>query len=126
MATRTTTQHVEGALSVFRERASRRARERRRRQAELRGAAGQAARTLAVDFGARRVVLFGSVAAERADERSDVDLAVEGVSRERYFEALAALSEVVPADVDLVLLEEAPESLRALVESEGVTLHDAR
>lgn len=84
--------------------------------------APRCARLLADRFGVVRAYLFGSVVRGTADARSDLDLAVEGLPPERYFEALAALAEVTPFDVDLVRLEEAPPSLRALVLREGRAL----
>lgn len=77
---------------------------------------------LADEFGATSITLFGSLAAGEAHERSDIDLAVEGLASEDYFRALASLLEVAPCPVDLVCLEDAPESLRALVRDEGEVL----
>lgn len=63
------------------------------------GAQAEAAARLLVErFGVTRVVLLGSVALGKADERSDLDLAVEGLEPRRYFEALGALCDVAPGD----------------------------
>lgn len=69
--------------------------------------------------GARRVVLFGSLAEDRPTPTSDVDLAVEGLPPADYFPVLADLMALFDAPVDLVRLEEAPESLRARIQAEG-------
>lgn len=66
-------------------------------------------------FGARRVVLFGSAAGDAPwHERSDLDLAVEGLAPELYWIALNACYEVLPPglELDLVLLETAWPTLR--------------
>jgi predicted nucleotidyltransferase len=52
-------------------------------------------------FGARRVVLFGSFARGDTTERSDVDLAVEGLDHLGYFPALAAATGSLDSPVDL-------------------------
>lgn len=80
------------------------------------------------DFGAREVYLFGSLLDEElAHERSDIDLAVEGLEGKLYFKALSRVWELLPAGVelDLVLLERAWPGLRERVKAEGVLL-DAR
>jgi uncharacterized protein len=96
---------------------------RRERLERLRQEARRCADVLASQFGARRVVLFGSVATGLAGARSDLDLAVEGLQPDRYFEVLGRLAETTPVPVDLVLLEEAPESLVERLAREGVPLH---
>lgn len=117
--------YLEGALRHFRERAARQQEQRRARQERLRAAAADCARLLLRRFGASRVMLFGSVATGRADSRSDLDLAVEGLARARYFEALAALHDLADSSVDLVLWEEAPPTLRERILREGVALDGA-
>lgn len=72
--------------------------------------------------GARRVWLFGSLVAGSPTAHSDVDLAVEGLSSNAYFGALADLMELFHGRVDLVRWEEAPESLRARILAEGIEL----
>lgn len=96
--------------------------ERGRRFRALSERAGELAGALRRRFGPDvRVYLFGSLLDEtgfRLD--SDIDLAVEGLSSPEYWEAWAALEALAP-DVrfDLVRLESAPESLRAVVRAEG-------
>jgi uncharacterized protein len=67
--------------------------------------------------GAESVVLFGSLANGACHADSDVDLAVSGLPGDRYFEALADLMEVFAGPVDLVRLEDAPESLRERIDA---------
>ena len=69
--------------------------------------------------GATEIWLFGSLASGAVRETSDVDLATNGLRRERFFDALAELMELFAGPVDLVRLEDAPESLRRRVMEEG-------
>jgi predicted nucleotidyltransferase len=69
-------------------------------------------------FRARRVILFGSVVGHGTwHPGSDLDLAVEGIPPEQFFQAWAALRELLPPglNVDLVDLEHAGEALRARI-----------
>jgi uncharacterized protein len=79
----------------------------------------QRAREVLMAFGARRVWLFGSLATGHAKPDSDVDLAAEGLPADIYFKALADLMGLFQAPVDLVRWEDAPESLRNRVLTEG-------
>ena len=57
--------------------------------------------------GAREVYVFGSVAAGRAHEGSDVDLAVAGLPPERFFATMARLENLFDRSIDLVDLDDA-------------------
>ncbi len=87
---------------------------------QVRSAAG----TLKRHFGAKRVILFGSLAHEAwysAD--SDVDLAVEGLPSDAYWRARRVVEEIIgDRPVDLVEVETARESLRSAIERSGVPL----
>ena len=84
----------------------------------------RAASLIKAQFGARRVVLFGSLA-HRAwfASDSDVDLAVEGLPAEHYWDAWR-LAEDIIADrpVDLVEIELASDSLTKSIERHGIEL----
>lgn len=69
--------------------------------------------------GADEVFVFGSVADGSTTPESDLDLAVSGLPHMEYFPALGELFAKLPIDVDLVRLEEAPESLRDRIAAEG-------
>jgi predicted nucleotidyltransferase len=86
------------------------------RAANLTGRAQAAARALGA-LGARRVVLFGSVAERRTHARSDIDLAVEGLDAADYFRAYAAAEDAIAPGptLDLVRIEEAPPRLRQAI-----------
>jgi predicted nucleotidyltransferase len=60
------------------------------------------------DFGARRVLLFGSFLADPENAR-DVDLAVEGIPLNRILAADVMLQEILEVPADLVSREENSE-----------------
>ena len=96
--------------------------EGRRRAAGARRGLPEAARLLRERYGARRVLVFGSLVAGLPHAASDVDIAVEGLRLEDYFAALADLMDVFGGPVDLVRLEDAPTSLRDRIAAEAEAL----
>lgn len=69
-------------------------------------------------FGARRVILFGSLAGQGVwHEQSDLDLAVEGLPSADFFKAYAACSKLLPPglELDLVPLEDVYPELRTRI-----------
>jgi len=86
--------------------------------------ARQAGAVLREQFGARRVVVFGSLVRQNLfHSRSDVDLAVWGLEERSYYRAVAQLLALDPAvEVDLVMAEEAPPALLCTIEREGVAV----
>jgi predicted nucleotidyltransferase len=89
------------------------------RAGRLLARAAEARQLLVGRHGAGRVWLFGSLVAGEPTAHSDVDLAVEGLAGSAYFSALADLMALFQGPVDLVRIEEASESLRERVLSEG-------
>ncbi len=88
-----------------------------RRQQAL-AAAEACAQLLKTRFGARRVIPFGSLAGQGPwHERSDIDLAVEGLAPTDYLPALSACWELLPEgmELDLVPLEDAWPELRSYI-----------
>lgn len=85
----------------------------------------KAAEVLKNQFGARRVLLFGSLAQPFwFKEDSDVDLAVEGLkSGKDYWEAWQIVEEIIGDRlVDLIEIETARESLRQAIQRYGAEL----
>ena len=92
---------------------------------ERRKAAGAAAqeciRVLKEKFDAREAYVFGSLRGDSPwHERSDVDIAVEGLAPGRYIDALVTLYDILPEgmELDLVPLERAVPELAALAKGE--------
>jgi predicted nucleotidyltransferase len=97
----------------------------RQQEAERKGLLKQvsvAASILRSRFGARRVILFGSLAhAGWFTSDSDVDLAVEGLSASGCWQAWQALEEIiVDRTVDLIDLTMASNSLREAIYRHGI------
>ena len=82
---------------------------------------------LAACPGVERVRLFGSRARGDHTDGSDVDLAIDAPSltpHDRARLAADADEALTLYPFDLVWIEEAPESLRARIDADGVTLYD--
>ena len=94
------------------------------RRTAARALAEKAAVVLREQYGATRVLLYGSTAHGlwfTAD--SDIDLAVEGIAATRFWRAWSAVSALDPAfEINLVDWEDATLFLRAAIEREGVPL----
>ena len=86
--------------------------------------ARQAADLLRWEYGVDRVTVFGSlVRSELFHPRSDIDLVVWGLDQKHYYRAVARLLALDAAfEIDLVMGEEIPPSLLAVVEREGRVL----
>jgi predicted nucleotidyltransferase len=81
-----------------------------------------AIRQAAARYGAARVLLFGS-GADPARVPRDLDLAVEGLPAERFFDFYGELLFSVSKPVDLVDLSQDTRFTR-LVRAEGIPLYD--
>ncbi|MFP4681499.1 MAG: nucleotidyltransferase family protein [Chitinispirillaceae bacterium] len=67
---------------------------------------------LSEKYGVRKIILFGSLLDEdRFGERSDIDIAVEGLDESAYFKALGKILMASSFSVDLVPIEDASELL---------------
>jgi len=87
-------------------------------KAEALASARACAELLKSRFGATRVILFGSLVGQGPwHDRSDIDLAVEGLVPADYFRALSTCWELLPQGInlDLVPLEDARPELRARI-----------
>lgn len=84
----------------------------------------QVADSLRTHYGARRVILFGSLAhGAWFSANSDVDIAVEGLAGDAYWAAWAMVEQLLPErSVDLVELEAASASLKETIETDGISL----
>ena len=94
----------------------------RRRRAMI--AAHKAAKLLKTEFGASEVILFGSLARRGSFSLySDIDLAVRGITPEKFFAASAAIERVdVNFQIDLVELETCPPAVLKKIEKDGKPL----
>jgi predicted nucleotidyltransferase len=83
-----------------------------------------AASEIKTRLGARRVILFGSLAHQAWFwPDSDVDLAVEGLSGDAYWEAWRIAERAIPdKSIDLVDVDTASPSLKSAIERYGIEL----
>jgi len=89
--------------------------------------ANELATLLADQFGATKVILFGSRARGDARLGSDIDLAAEGIPPEVFFAAGAALERAAKGfSVDLVPLESATPYLLECIDREGRLLRGSK
>ncbi|MBI5649675.1 MAG: nucleotidyltransferase domain-containing protein [Chloroflexi bacterium] len=86
--------------------------------------ARRAAQILRDQFGATRVVVFGSLAHNLwYSEQSDIDLAVWGIKPEKYFTAIGAVEGVISGfEFNLVDPQDCFPSIRESIEEEGVAV----
>jgi predicted nucleotidyltransferase len=57
-------------------------------------------------LGAREIYIFGSAAHGRMRDKSDIDLAVKGLSPELFFKAMSRAADIFGRPVDLVDLDD--------------------
>ena len=76
------------------------------------------------DFGATQVAVFGSLAEQdRFSKWSDIDLAVWGIPNDKYFRAVAAVSDISGLfKVDLVDFENSKELFREKIQSQLIPI----
>ncbi len=86
--------------------------------------ARQVATLLREQFGATRVVVFGSLAHQAwFSPCSDIDLAAWGIPADRFYRAVAAVISISPDfKVDLVDPEDCQLAVRRAIEREGIDL----
>lgn len=86
--------------------------------------ARKAAKLLKSEFGAKEVILFGSLARRTGFTRwSDIDLASRGIPSDRYLTAMDTVLHLSPDfKIDLVELETCLPALRKSIEIEGKPL----
>ncbi len=121
-------QDFQDYVEAWRERLAQQTGQRRMRAQHLQQVAQACARLLIQDFGVKKVYLFGSLLDEElVHDRTDIDLAVEGLEGKLYFKALSEVWKLLPAGVelDLVRLERAWPALSERVTKEGKVLDAA-
>ena len=91
---------------------------------ELLNLVNQAADVLRQKYNVKRIILFGSLA-HRAwfNESSDVDLAVEGLPSDNYWQAWREVEDIITdRKIDFVDMCEVSESIKNIIKSEGIEL----
>jgi predicted nucleotidyltransferase len=115
-------------MAIYRQTALRREQERRAADAQRLYAALQvaqhAAELLKQEYGATRVVVYGSTAhGIWFGRESDIDLIAQGIPAELYWRAWNAVDALAPDfEVNLLAWEDATPALLESVEREGIVL----
>ena len=73
--------------------------------------------------GCSKIILFGSLIDGRMNVKSDIDIAVSGITSKNYFTAIAKLPTLVKQRVDLVDLDDLPLNFRKSIEKDGIVLY---
>ncbi|WP_198805956.1 nucleotidyltransferase family protein [Leptolyngbya sp. BL0902] len=85
----------------------------------------QMAQCLRQEFGAQRIVVFGSLVRGRFTPDSDIDLAADHIPPARYFEAVARVNDLSARWVDLKPLEALTGYFRERVLATGVDIDES-
>lgn len=85
------------------------------------GVAARAAQLLREEFGAQKVVVFGSLIHEKGFSHwSDIDLAAYGIPVERFYSAVADVTGLSSKfKVDLVDVDDCRPTLKKIIKKEG-------
>jgi uncharacterized protein len=94
------------------------------RKVEALDVARKAAHLLRKNFGAKRVLLFGSLAREEwFGPWSDIDLAAQGILAESFYSAVAWVTGLSASfRIDLIDMDECRPTLRKVMEEEGIDI----
>ena len=88
--------------------------------------AEEAASILQKEYGIKRAFLFGSLLDKtRFTDRSDVDLAVEGLKKAAFFEAVGRLFQLGQFHIDLLPWEECKQSLKKEILLNGELIYES-
>jgi len=84
----------------------------------------QAANKLKQKYSIRKIILFGSLAHKAwFNEKSDVDLAVEGLSPNNYLQAWREIEDIITdSKIDFVDMSEISDPIKNIINSEGIEL----
>lgn len=77
------------------------------------------------EFGATKIILFGSLAKGQFSEGSDIDLAVAGIPKRDFFYALAAVNRLSDVWIDLKPLEDLDEHFAQRITTTGELLYES-
>lgn len=93
------------------------------RRQEAFNVAGKAAQILRGQFGASKVVVFGSLALGEVSRWSDIDLAAWDIPPDRFYAAVAAVTNLSQTfQIDLIDPKSCKPSVQEILELEGIEL----
>ena len=74
--------------------------------------------------GAKKVILFGSLAKKKFKNQSDIDLACEGVDDRKFFRVFGKLLLQIKRPLDLIDMKDADDFFASRVKEEGIILYE--
>lgn len=74
--------------------------------------------------GAKKVILFGSLAKRNSRKHSDIDLACEGLEDRKFFRVFGKLLLHIKRPLDLIDINDADEFFASRVKEEGIILYE--
>ena len=86
----------------------------------------QVALEILKENGVKRVFMYGSEVKGKHHRFSDIDLACEGITPDRFFKVFGRLLSIIERRVDLVDLRDVKETFRKRIEREGVLLYEEK
>lgn len=78
------------------------------------------AKEILKEFGVSEIFVFGSIANGSSKESSDIDIAVIGLSADKFFYAYSKLAMKLDHEVDLISLDDKSRFSNALIKSGGL------
>lgn len=82
------------------------------------------AKTILAELGARKIILYGSLARGDYKSYSDIDICVEGMPKESYFRAIAKCLMEIDRSISVLDFEKLQGYFRDRVLSEGKILYE--
>ena len=83
------------------------------------------AKVLRQDFGATGIFVYGSLVKEQFSAESDIDIAVTGIAKDRFFEAVAVVNDGCDRWVDLKPIESLEPYFWQRIQSQGIWIDEA-
>ena len=76
--------------------------------------------------GAKRVFMYGSEVKGKHHRFSDIDLACEGITPDKFFKVFGRLLSIIERRIDLVDIRDVKETFRKRIEREGILLYEEK
>ncbi len=94
------------------------------RKKELKKVARRIAEFIAKKYKVKKIILFGSLVKEKFREHSDIDLAIEGLEKGKYFKVLSEIENFTNILVDIKPFEDCSDLLKEQIQREGEILYE--
>jgi len=82
------------------------------------------AKSILVELGARKIILYGSLARGDYQPHSDIDICVDGIPKESYFRAIARCMMEIDRRISILEFEKIQGYFKERILSEGKILYE--